>query len=391
MIKPHYNQIAERINQTNTEYILSIQDNTVLNFTSHKAKIEIGRIGGSGKKSQYGIFQHSTLLVTAENDPLGVIDLQHFSYDDFDQTVDRHQRPIEEKHSICWIKASKNRRKRIGYFKKIITVCDREGDFFEFLFDLNQHQESYVIRAQHDRFTGGKHSKKAEKLSTLLEKAETLGELKTEINDVQTHEIKTINLTIKSIQEVKFPPNAQHLRDNEKYSAITTNVVMAYDENYCWLLLTDLPVNTISDCEKVIKIYKSRWHVEEYHKILKTGYQIDEVYLHSSYKAIINALTMISISACRLYWLIYVGRVEKTIQADQLFEEHEWKTVYVYFKEPIPESSPSLSEVIIKIARMGGYKEKKNGKPPGIKLMWLGFQVYSVATQMYRNCLLLKT
>lgn len=166
LIKPHYTKTAERVEQVKSKYILSIQDNTILNFTSHKAKTELGRIGRSGKTAQYGIIQHSTLLVTDQNEPLGIIDLQHFDYDDFDLTIDRHQRSIDEKHSVCWINASKNRRKRLGTLsKKVITVCDREGDFFEFLYELHDNQESYVIRAQHDRYTGKKYSKKNQNYS----------------------------------------------------------------------------------------------------------------------------------------------------------------------------------------------------------------------------------
>lgn len=393
LIEPHYKKTAERVNQVKSKYILSIQDNTILNFTSHKAKTEFGRIG-RGKKTAalYGTIQHSTILVTDKNEPLGIIDLQHFDYDDFDLTIDRHKRSIEEKHSICWITASKNRRKRLAnltLLQKIITVCDREGDFFEFLYDLHSNKESYVIRAQHDRFIGEKHSKKAPRLFKEIENEPVLGEIKTTINDVATHQIKEITLSIKRLRKVTIPPTAY--LDNEKYTPITLNAVMAYNDTYCWILLTDLPVDSLADCEEIITIYKSRWHIEDYHKILKTAYQIDEVYLHSSKQAIINALTMISISACRLYWIIYVGRVESTIQADELFEEYEWKAVYVYFKEEIPDAPPPLSEIIIKIAKMGGYKDRKNSQPPGIKLMWLGFQVLTTAAIMYDNILSIKT
>ena len=44
-----------------------------------------------------------------------------------------------------------------------------------------------------------------------------------------------------------------------------------------------------------------------------------------------------------------------------------------------------LSEVILRIARLGGYKFTKKGQPPGIKTMWIGFQQFTIAAQMYRN------
>lgn len=393
MLEPHYKKTAERVAFNNAKYILAIQDGTVLNYSSHKSKTEIGRIGRVGKTDQYGLIQHSTLLVTDQNEPLGLIDLHHFHYDDFDTSIHKHHRYIEDKQNIRWINASKNLRSRLGdNAKKIITVADREGDFFEFLHDLRAHQDSFVIRAQHNRHTGEKHRDRGDKLFDLIRKEEDLGEVITTINDIATHEVKDITLKIKRLKKIAIPPPHRTKSQNvEQYKPIEVNIVMAYNETYCWILLTDSPVETLGDCQEVMLIYKARWHVEDYHKILKTGYQIDELYLHSSREAIENALTMASISACRLYWMIYVGRVEKTIKADRLFEEYEWKSIYIYFKEKIPEESPSLAEVIIKIARLGGYKPRKNAKPPGIKTMWLGLQCFTVAAEMYKNVMSTKT
>jgi Transposase Tn5 dimerisation domain len=393
LLEPHYQKTADRLESVDAKYILSIQDGSVLNYSSHKAKTEIGRIGRTGKTDQYGLIQHSNLLITDQNEPLGLIDLQHFHYDDFDTTIQRHHRKIEEKQNICWINALKNMRGRLkNKNKKIITVADREGDFFEFLHELHTFQESFVIRAQHNRYIRDTHRDCDDKLFDLIKNENDIGEIAVTINDVSTHEIKDTELKIKRLKGVEIhPPYRAKSKYVENYKPIRVNVVMAYNETYCWILLTDLPVDNLEDCREVVIIYKSRWHIEDYHKILKTGYQIDELYLHSSRDAIENALTMASISACRLYWMIYVGRVETTIKADRLFEEYEWKALYVYFREKIPEESPSLAEVIIKIARLGGYKPRKNAKAPGIKTMWLGLQCFTIAAEMYKNFMSTKT
>ena len=68
MLEPHYLKTAERIKSSDAEYILAIQDGSVLNYSSHKAKTEIGRIGRTGKTDQYGLIQHSTLIVTDKNE-----------------------------------------------------------------------------------------------------------------------------------------------------------------------------------------------------------------------------------------------------------------------------------------------------------------------------------
>lgn len=56
LLKAHYHQTVNRTKAIKTDYILAIQDKTTLNFTTHYAKTELGRIGGKGKKSQYGLF-----------------------------------------------------------------------------------------------------------------------------------------------------------------------------------------------------------------------------------------------------------------------------------------------------------------------------------------------
>lgn len=390
LLTAHYNETVERSKATKSPYILAIQDKTVLDFTRHVSKTELGRIAGKGKKSHYGLFQHNTLLVDSHNEPLGLIDLKHFDYDDFDLTIDRKERSIEDKHSYSWIEASQNRRARLGNLGvPVVTVADRESDIFEFLYDLCSHHELFVIRAQHNRFTGINYSKKSEQLSSLLEKSPLLGTMKTLINDVKTHEVKESVLQLKSLQSVVLPvPKNTSLLH---YQPLTLNVVMAYNEEYSWILHTNLPVETQEQCQEVVAIYKARWHIEDYHKILKTGYQIDELYLHTSRKAIISALSFISLSACRLYWIIYKGRIDPECKADELFTEYEWKTPYIFLNEPIPQNTPSLAQVILLIARMGGYKIQKASLPPGVKSMWLGLQALGIASQMYKNILSTKT
>lgn len=388
LIEPHYHQTAERIKQCNANYVLALQDQMRLNYTKHPAKTELGRIGKSGKTEQYGLIQHSVLCVTDKNEPLGLMDVKLFDYEDFDTDVHQHHRSIKDKATRYWINALVDMRQRLGECsQRIITVADREGDFYELLHELVEAKEEFVVRAKHDRYTGKTHRAREQRLWSLLTESELKGCMTTTIQDVNSRETKEITLTLKAIEVVLPPPNKSKKDRAEKKDAqpIKINVVMAYNDEHEWVLLTQLPIDTVEQIEEIVMIYRSRWHIEDYHKVLKTGYQIDEIYLHSSRETIKNLIIMASISACRLYWLIYIGRTEANIKADQLFEDFEWKAIYVYFKEKIPKECPVLSDVILRIARLGGYKKTKNGQPPGIKTMWIGFQQFTIAAQMYRN------
>jgi hypothetical protein len=385
LLAPHIQQTVKRIHDSTAPCLLAIQDSCVFNYTSHRAKTEIGRIGHVGNTVQYGLIQHTTLCVTEHNEALGLLDVQHFHYDDFE--TDRHyaHRTIEEKQNSCWINALSAMREHVGETDKtIITIADREGDFFEFLHALHEAEEAFVIRAHHNRYTGEKHRTRANPLFTLIEQQAALGRMETVMHDVNTHQAQTISLTIKALSQVMLPPPHRTLQ-GKAYSPIRVNVVMAYNDTHRWLLLTNLAVDTIAACEQVVACYKARWHIEDYHKILKTGYQLDEIYLHASRNAIENLLMMASISACRLYWLIYVGRTDTHRKASDVFEEAEWQSVYVYLGEAIPSHPPTLKEMVISIARLGGYKPQKRAKPPGIKTMWIGFQALMVTTRMYKN------
>jgi len=389
LITPHYEKTKERVLESKAKYILAIQDQMRLNFTHHKAKADLGTIAKVGDTIQYGLIQHSVLCVTDQNEPLGLSDVIHFDNNDFDVSIPRKKRAVEDKKSKFWIDGLKNTRKRLGNpDKRIITVADREGDFYEFLFAMNEEDEEFVIRAQHDRVLGEVSSwRGGKKLYDTIEQTPFFGSMNTIIQDVNTREIKEITLQLKKIPitlPIPYRIKSEEI-EKKKYKSINLNLVVAYNDDHQWILITSLPIDTIEQVQEIVTIYKSRWHIEDYHKVLKTGYQVDEIYLHTSKETIKNLLVMASISACRLYWLIYVGRTEATVSANQLFEDFEWKAIYIYFNEDIPDECPSISEIVLKIARLGGYKPNVHPNPPGIKTLWIGYQQLTIAAQVYRN------
>ncbi len=330
LIEPHYQETIKRIQSNDSKYILAIQDQVRLNFTNHYAKTEIGRIGKSQITDQYGLIQHSVLCVTDKNEPLGLIDARIFDYDEFDTTIKNNKRCIKDKASCRWMEALNNVRKRIGNSSnRIITVADRESDFYDFMHSLVNNNEEFVIRSKYSRYTGLKHRAQGEKSWDVVERSEIKGRIKTSIQDAKSRESKTITLDIKATC-VMLPPvykGKELKKERAEFKPININIVKVYNTEHEWFLLTNLPIEKLSQIEEIIEMYKSRWHIEDYFKILKTGYQVDEIYLHSSKQAIENLLTMASISACRLYWIIYVGRSKNCVMASHLFESFEWQAL----------------------------------------------------------------
>ena len=62
-------------------------------------------------------------------------------------------RPIQEKESYRWLKMLDDSTKNIPDNIKAVTICDREGDFYELYAQAKEIGEDFAIRVTHDRAT----------------------------------------------------------------------------------------------------------------------------------------------------------------------------------------------------------------------------------------------
>lgn len=63
-----------------------------------------------------------------------------------------------------------------------------------------------------------------------------------------------------------------------------------------WVLWTDLPVGTLEEMALVGWIYESRWTIEPYHRLIKSGYDLEKLHFGSA-ASLARALVLISIGA----------------------------------------------------------------------------------------------
>ena len=139
--------------------VLCIQDGSDLNYSGLALCAGLGSIGTNqtGAKSG-GLHLHSTLVVSTEGLPLGVLGAQCTAPTPKPKHDDRAACaiPIEEKKTFSWIKGL---RECIALADdlpttRLVCVMDREADFFE-LFDEQRRGRSVdlLVRAKHDRAT----------------------------------------------------------------------------------------------------------------------------------------------------------------------------------------------------------------------------------------------
>lgn len=390
----HQTQTIQRIQDSLTEFIYIIQDSTFYNYTAHKAKMDIGNIGKQGRFTQFGFLQHTALCVSGDDLPLGILELDFMGYDD-DLKSAAHREGFEAIASSRWrrfLAQVTTKLRDLG--KDIIMLCDREADFFELLYDLYGGTCKFVIRSKWDRPTGLSGRTRKNRFSELFSKVPHLGTIQLVIIDPHTHKEEVRLFYIKALKDIMLPAihrGAGHPQNN--LAPIKINLVEASDGQNQWVLLTNLSVDTLEEATFVIESYRKRWHVESLHKVLKTAYKAEQVYLHSSRETVQNLLTLINIAACQTYWLIHRARQSTDIPATQCFSPQEIAAlnVYLYRKQPDKPVKHSLKDIYHKIAELGGHKNINNKHPPGILTIYRGIKKLNDITKMYTAIMSTKT
>jgi hypothetical protein len=91
---------------------------------------------------------------------------------------------------------------------------------------------------------------------------------------------------------------------------------------------------------------------------------------------LVNCLAADSIVAWMVHYLTILGRKTPDLSCTVVFEESEWKAVWVYIHKTreFPSSVPTLAEFIGLVGRLGGHLARKGDGPPGTETLWKGLQ-----------------
>jgi len=147
-----------------------------------------------------------------------------------------------------------------------------------------------------------------------------------------------------------------------------------------WTLLTDLPVDTLAACERVMRIYRSRWIIEELHKAVKTGLDLEASQL-SGYRRLGALAGLISVVAVHLLQMKWSARTTGDLPLEP--EMKAEPMVKVLEKIHPPAGQKTMQWLWISIARLGGCQGRKSDGPPGRLTLWRGWQTLQT---LLRGC-----
>jgi len=390
ILHSHVNNTLERAKELRT--VLSIQDTTYFNYTDHKKTTGLGMISkysnkNSKKNTTNGLAMHTSFAVSPDGLPLGILDQAIYTRKPIPEGQRRTKfTPIENKESIRWLNSIRQTNEAfIGSQMQVVTICDREGDFYE-LFELGfQLQASLLVRAATDRNinkSGPYYKKKYEKLWSTIHALPCSGIIDVEIpaRDQKPARIAQLETRFGSI--IMNPPR-QHIRHRtEKLPDIVLYAVNVIEkspptgeEALEWMLLTNLQVTSFEEAKEKVAWYCLRWRIEVFHKILKSGLKVEQCRLQSADR-LIRYLTIMSIIAWRIYWLTLIARTNPELPCTAFVADEEWKVLYSKIKKTksFPKKPPCVREVARWIASLGGFLGRKGDGEPGVMTLWRGWK-----------------
>lgn len=363
--------------------VLAIQDTSDFDFTSHRQTQGLGYINQS---EQQGIKVHSCLAVSGNGEPLGL--LSQSCWVRSHRSGKRGQRrklPIEQKESYRWLQSAAAAEQGFAREVQVIHIGDREADIFELFAQPRRQNSELLIRATHNR----KVRHELGYLLPTLNQAPIMGNISLEIQRNPTRPGRTAHLQLRALQLILEVPRNHPQPHTLK--PVTLNAILVEEPlspadgspPICWLLLTSLayacggakPYETFEQAWQCVQWYALRWLIERFHYTLKSGCRFEQLQLQTQAR-LLNALATYSIVAWRLMSLTYQARLNPDAPCDGVLQPTEWRLLRRKF-EPKNRSRkiPTLHQVIVWIARLGGFLARKGDGEPGLKTLWRGIGV----------------
>jgi hypothetical protein len=405
----------ERIKQF--KQVLFIQDTTELDYTK-KTKLE-GR-GPLSSTDRQGFFAHNQLVITPEKLVLGVWNTQIYARDEAEhgKVAKRKQRPVEDKESYRWLEGYREacRLARLVPETQVVACADRESDMYEVFEEWHQRLANcqvaadWLIRCNQNRRIEKDTNVREDEDDSIrrtirdaVEASPLLGTItvslkkKAQYKKVKGNRKKTIRTQRTAVLEVratKVTPRPPY-RKGKKFPKVSFFVVMAKEKDppkgqdpIDWVLLTSLDVTDFQSALEIIELYRARWEIEVFHRVLKTGCRVEELQLKKDERTKV-AIALYMIVAWRVLYVMKLGRECPELPCDAVFEEDEWQAFWVIVHDGHPEAlakKPSLEEFVRKVAEYGGYLGRKHDGPPGPQAIWQGMarvREYVLAWQVY--------
>ena len=376
VLAAHYQSSAARV--AREPVVLAVQDTTSLNYSTHPATEMLGPIGREPGGAM-GLWVHSTLAFNLAGTPLGLLDVQCWVRDaeEFGKKHQRYELPLEAKESVRWLRSLQalEQRQTACPQTRLIGVGDREADIYE-LFVWAQAQPGrpgLLVRAERQRLL----TQAQGPLWAHVESQAVAGHLEVKVPRRGNRAARVAVLEVRFAPVEMRPPKRKAELPPVALWAVLAREVGAPPgtEALEWMLLTTEPVVDFAGAVEKLRWYALRWGIEVFHRVLKSGCQIETRRLGQADR-LEACLGIDLVVAWRIYHLTKLGRETPSVPATVYFEEHEWQALVAFVtRQPQPpQEPPTLREAVRMVAGLGGFLGRQGDGEPGTETLWRGLQ-----------------
>lgn len=364
------------------DVVLSVGETTYLDYGGILVKREgYGPPGNGGN----GLLLHSALALDLKGQPIGVLwqkvwNRQPRAKPPVDETPEpkkqrrakarqaNRARPFEAKESYRWVEAMTLVEQRVAPSTRIIPVFDREGDIAEVFETINQLTHTgVVVRAAHNRSLEHDPHRLWEKLEAQPIRAYH----EVELSETKTRKARTAKLAVRCCPVQLRSPTRLEANSQLRVYAVYADEVDCPEgeEPVSWMLLTSEAVTTVEQALVILQWYSYRWRVEEYHKILKSGCQVERYRLAA--EGMKPLLGFLSVIAAGLLRLTYLQRTQPEMPVEAVLNSVQIQVLKA--KSSRLPKTLTIGWAVESIARLGGYLEHRRKTPVGIQVLWRGW------------------
>jgi hypothetical protein len=357
--------------------VVVIHDATELDYsTLISLAPELGQIGEGHGRGYIG--QNVLAVDAATGEVLGLLDQILHCRDEVpkNETLPEH-RDRETRESLLWVKGTAH----LPENAQLIDVADQGAGTFEFLEHEFKSGRRFVIRDGKTRKVLAGHQSEGEQ-QYLRPYAQGLPELGRFSMDVQVQKGRKARtqaeFAIRGGAVRILPPHARcghHGRESlPLYVVVVSEVNPPKGEKAIeWLLLTNEPVQNFDDAWRVASWYELRWIIEEYHKALKTGCQIEDMQF-TAVERLKPAIALLSAVALTLLNLRDASRrpdaqtrpAKEAVDAQYIEVLSLWRHAKI-----CPDWT--IHDFYFALARLGGHQNRKRDHRPGWLVLWRGW------------------
>jgi hypothetical protein len=389
LMSPCRNHLFNEVLPERDGYTLVIHDTTELEYTKRESLSELGSIGNGWRR---GFLAHHSLLVCPETGRvLGLANqILHCRPRKRKQQTRAQRTASASRESRLWCRGASV----LPSSRKLVDVCDRGADTAEFLqFEANSGR-TFLIRSKNNRNCRVGHNLGAVAEVKLHDHLRSLSPEGTwELQVTQRSELKSPSRKGKKRKVVRQQRTATmgcsvaavelKLSRSRTVPPLQIWGLRVWElnpppgqEQLEWFLLTNHPMQSFADIWQVVGWYERRWIIEEYHKCLKTGMNIED-YQFTSEERLEPAICLTSIVAVTLLNLRDASRERATENRPATdYIEAEYVEVLSSWRHGKPQMDWTVRQFVWALAKLAGHLNRKGDHPPGWQKLWKGWREF---------------